>query len=295
MKLTEYSRQGRLMAARLLKALVFSTLSWVLPLAALAGPYPPAAGEPGSTAVAANDVAIVGWADGFENYLAGSNVSPEFQTPAKALGVAGSSDGAGPDYNFDIVSLGRGGSITLTFTVPIGNGVGHDLCVFENSFSGTFLELAWVEVSSDGVNFARFDGASFTQNPVSAFGAVDPTDINGFAGKYAGGFCTPFDLSDLGAPAGVDLNRISHVRIIDIIGDGSVSDNLAPPFGPNPVYDPYPTDISAGFDLDAVAIFYFADAVTEANVPIPGPWLAVLAIVFLGVSLRGRRAQAASI
>jgi hypothetical protein len=59
--------------------------------------------------------------------------------------------------NLDIVSLGDSGVATLTFSSPIANGLGPDFVVFENGFldpandSFAFLELAFVEVSSDGV------------------------------------------------------------------------------------------------------------------------------------------------
>ena len=55
---------------------------------------------------------------------------------------------------------------TVTFASPIYNGEGPDFAVFENGFdiddeydpTGVlhFLELAFVEVSSDGENFFRF-------------------------------------------------------------------------------------------------------------------------------------------
>ena len=45
----------------------------------------------------------------------------------------------------------------------------------------------------------------------------------------------------------VDLNFIYYVKIIDIIGDHSALDSLG-----RPIADPYPTQFSAGFDLDAV-------------------------------------------
>jgi hypothetical protein len=205
-------------------------------LPAMAGPYPPAAGEPGSTAVHMDDPAFVDWATGWEDYEPGSEVDATFQTPEQAVGrAAGNSS--------DVVSLGRGGEITLTFDMPIQNGKGWDFAVFENSFSDTFLELAYVEVSTDGTNFFRFDNDSLTPTPVSGFGAVDPTNIDGFAGKYRQGYGTPFDLEDVG------LDEATHVRLIDIVGDGSDEDTDG-----DIVYDPYPTVGSAGFDLDAVGV-----------------------------------------
>ena len=198
-----------------------------------------------------------GWADGFENYLPGPNVDAVFMTPNLALGPA-------TGVATDIVSLGDSGSITLTFGSSIFNGPGADFAVFENSFSDTFLELAWVEVSSDGTNFFRFPGLSFTPNPVSSFGTMDPTNIDGLAGKYRGGFGTPFDLDLLSAAPGLNVNDVRFVRIVDIVGDGTVFDNYPAQLGgPHPIYDPFPTVLGGGFDLDAIGVIH---AVPEPTV-----------------------------
>ena len=112
----------------------------------------------------------------------------DFADPAKTLGeVTGS--------NFDIASLGdmdateianwqsdpdtyKGpGEITLNFDTTIYNGDGCDFAVFENSFgsaSGVFAELGYVEVSTDGDNFARFDSISLTEGLVGGYGTIDP-------------------------------------------------------------------------------------------------------------------------
>jgi len=228
--------------------MLFPLLCWLsLSVPAIAGPYAPAAGQPGSTAVHMDDPAFVGWATGYRDYIAGGNVDTTWQTPEKALGKA-----VGGSY--DVVSLGRGGQITLTFNPPIEDGEGWDFAVFENSFSDTFLELAYVEVSTNGQDFVRFDSISLTPNPVGGFGNVDPTDIDGLAGKYRQGYGMPFDLQDLAGKtevlAGdVDLARIGYVKIIDIVGDGTHSDSRA-----HVIYDPYPTVNSAGFDLDAIGV-----------------------------------------
>ena len=144
----------------------------------------------------------------------------------------------------------------MTFDPPLSNGSGWDFAIFENSFSDTFLELAYVEVSSDGVHFVRFDNDSLTAGPVGGFGATDPTNIDGFGGKYRQGFGTPFDLADLSTKDDVldglvKLNEIAYVRIVDIIGDGTFFDTSG-----DVVWDPYPTAQSAGFDLDAVGVRY---------------------------------------
>ena len=208
-----------------------------------AGIYAPAAGQEGSTAIHMDDEAFVAWATGYQDYIVGANVSASWQTPEKALGKAVGS-------SYDIVCLGAGGSIVLTFDNAIYDGSGSDFAVFENSFSDQFLELAYVEVSSDGVNYFRFDNDSQTESTVGGFGSVDPTDIDGLAGKYRQGYGTPFDLSDLSYDAELlDIDNILYVRIIDIIGDGTYYDTSG-----DVIYDPYPTSGSAGFDLDAIGV-----------------------------------------
>ncbi len=214
----------------------------------LAGPYAPAAGNLGTTAVDYRDAGIEGWASEVVQYLPGTNVSAAFQNTAQAIGSAGSSVTA-------TVSLGRGGSITLGFEHPIRDGLGFDFAVFENAVSDTFLELAKVEVSSDGVNFFPFASDSLTSAPVDAFGALDTTQVDGLAGKYRAGFGTPFDLASLrGISPDLNVNRITQVRLIDVIGDGSALDSQG-----DVIYDPYPTVDSAGFDLDGVAVMNSLD------------------------------------
>lgn len=209
--------------------------------------FAPPAGREGSTAISMDDPAFVGWATGYENYEPGVHLDAAWQTPEQAVGKA-----SGTSYN--VVSLGRGGRVTLTFDPPIQDGEGWDFAVFENAFNGYHLELAYVEVSGNGIDFVRFDSISLTPGPVSGYGSVDATLIDGLAGKYRQGFGTPFDLSGLEhkpeVQAGlVDLTRITHIRIIDIVGDGSYLDSRG-----NPIYDPYPTFDSAGFDLDAIGV-----------------------------------------
>jgi hypothetical protein len=234
-------------------------------------PYPAAAGQTNSSAMSLSDAAFTAWADGYTDVQYGSNVSESWQTPVNALGAAtgGSSD---------IVCLGRGGQITLTFSGGIKNGDGADFAVFENGYSDSFLELAFVEVSSDGIHFVRFPNYSLNASAIGGFGAVDTTKVYGLAGKYRAGYGTPFDLDDLllayeaqlegntdfsetfaeqltnGVPL-LDLEHITCVRMVDIIGDGSQAYDCR---GWS-IYDPYPTTGSAGFDLDAVGVIHPAD------------------------------------
>jgi hypothetical protein len=218
----------------------------------LTGPYAPAAEQPGSTAIYMDDDLFVQWADDWQNYQVGDGVDEVFQTPEKALGEA-IGDTA------DIVSLGRGGEITLTFDRPIRNGPGWDFAVFENAFSDTFLELGFVEVSSDGVNFFQFPNDSQTPGQVDAFGSVDPTEVTGFAGKYRLGYGTPFDLEELaGDSPGLNVDYVTHVKIVDITGDGSFHDTSG-----TPIYDPYPTVSSAGVDLEAIGVIHAVDYSTS--------------------------------
>ena len=218
----------------------------------LAGPYAPAADEVGSAAISKDDARLVGWASEVVGYSPGSNLDAEFQTPQQSLGPA--------EGEFDkVVSLGRGGQITLAFDEPIRNGLGADFAVFENAFNDTFLELAFVEVSSDGTHFFRFPNDSLTPSPVEQFGAVDPTEVDQLAGKYRLGFGTPFDLEQLvSAGPQLDLTRVTQVRLVDIVGDGSLTDSSG-----DPIYDPFPTVGSAGFDLDAVGVIHAAESVVE--------------------------------
>ena len=242
--------------------------------AALAGPYAPAAGQPGSTAIYKDDPAFIAWATGWVNYNPGTNVDEQWQTPEKALGKA-------EGTSYDVVSLGRGGEITMTFDVPIANGEGWDFAVFENSFNDTFLELGYVEVSSDGVHFFRFDNDSLTPSPVGGFGSVDPTNVDGLAGKYRQGYGTPFDLAELADVSPMlDINNVGYVKILDIVGDGTYYDTSG-----DVIYDPYPTSWSAGFDLDAIGVIHTA----AAAVPIPGAvWLLGSGLMAL-LSIRRRQ------
>ncbi len=211
--------------------------------------YPPPAGQDGSEAIAKDDPKIQSWATGVAQVHFGEEVDEEWQNTDMALGPAeGLSTG--------VLCLGRGGSVVLEFDPPIADAPGKDFAVFENGINDTFLELASVEVSSDGKNFVPFARAYLGDSPIDSYGKVDTTLVGGFAGKYRQGFGTPFDLSLLSqAPevisGRVSLDSIRYVRIIDVVGDGSQTDS----FG-NPVFDPYPTKGSAGFDLDAVAVLH---------------------------------------
>lgn len=151
------------------------------------------------------------------------------------------------------------GEITLYFAEPIRNLRGADFVIYENGNglgTGINAELAFVEVSSDGVNFIRFPSISETPAPISTYGSLDPTNVHNLAGKhtnaYGRSWGTPFNLNDLILEPAVlnetvDLDNIHYIRVVDIPGNGSFTDGQG-----NPIYDPWHTNGSGGFDLEAV-------------------------------------------
>src|SRR5262249_28253579 len=136
----------------------------------------------------------------------------------------GTPDGDVFDSSTHVVSLGDGGSITLTFATPIANGAGADFAVFENGFpfnGGIYGELGFVEVSSDGVHFFRFPSISRTATTTESgtFDVIDPTLIHNLAGQFPALQGTPFDLQDLaGVSPNLNINAVKYVRVVDAVG-----------------------------------------------------------------------------
>jgi len=236
-----------------------------------------------------------GWATEVVSYEPAPGLAGQWTDPSTALGPATGS-------NIDIVSLGHlnqqqisqgaaPGQITLSFAEPIRQGAGYDFVVFENGFVSNinteagslagqmFAELAFVEVSSNGVDFVRFPSVSLTPEPVGRYGTIEISNVYNLAGKHpnAGGICTgtPFDLKEIaGDPdvvsALVDINDIRYLRIVDVPGSGDFYDDavLHIDAGTWPVWDFYADnhpiydawdastapDPSGGFDLEAVGV-----------------------------------------
>lgn len=196
--------------------------------------------------------------------------------------VLGGPRGGGPTTgSLDVLTLGVRGAVTLGFNVNgrarrIVNQPGPDFIVFENAFFiggnplSSFSELAFVEVSTDGITFARFPNHATNAGPVGPGSGIDPTQVSGLAGVHAvlanidsnttdpfdpaaaGG--DTFDLSDLAAApivlnGQVRLSDIRYVRIVDILGDGTISDSLG-----NPIYDP--SGLNNSCDIDAVSVIH---------------------------------------
>ena len=249
-----------------------------------------------------------------------------FGDVGQALGApsgSGGSAGAGGEGSTAVYNLGVGGSLTLGFDGPssiggagagatptprgIADGDGADFIVFENAFRAdddpatTFAELVFVEVSSNGTDFARFRVLSATEEGVGAFGTIDAAAVSGFAGvtpvyanpaendvnpfdpAAAGG--DAFDLADLSgdplvAAGKLDLDAVRFVRLVDVIGDGRHLDAEG-----RPIYDP--TGLSnGGADIDALSVIH--------GVTVPEPATSA-SVILGGVTLllkrpRGRRA-----
>lgn len=220
------------------------------------GPFTGIVGTAGCEAIAANNSAILGWATGCTLELGKQNISVD---TSHLVSYGTAQDAIGPcsmNNNLSVVSLGDGGSATLTFAHPIKNGEGPDFAVYENGFDDYFLELAFVEVSSDGQRFVRFPATSLTQTVRQLSGNVDATYINNLAGKYRSGYGTPFDLAELADSTGIDINNITHVRVVDVVGSINPLYATYDAYG-HMVNDPFPTNsYSSGFDLDGVAVLH---------------------------------------
>ncbi len=216
--------------------------------------YAPPVGCFGTTAIHKDNSCFKSWA----SYCKVQRGPVDISDNPDSLASYGNDEAACGAPDNMVVSLGDGGIATLRFNPPISNGQGFDFAIFENSFNDNFLELAFVEVSSDSVNYHRFHAVSLTQtsNQIGAFDTLDTRKLNNLAGKYRGGYGTPFDLEELRGACGININSISYMRIIDVVG------SINPPYGTkdsqgNYINDPWPTSFnSSGFDLDAVGVIY---------------------------------------
>lgn len=171
--------------------------------------------------------------------------------------VEGPPVGGGTDHgSTDVVSLGSGGSIIVSFEPnAIVDGPGVDFVVFENPFwiggnaSDVYAEPGQVSVSDDGTTWHTFpcvpaldphaaDGTGTAPPYGSCAGwhAVYTTPQNGISPvdpSVAGG--DAFDLADLG------VTHARYVRIADRTSESCPEAGAQKP-------------TTNGFDLDAVAI-----------------------------------------
>lgn len=157
--------------------------------------------------------------------------------------VLGPPEGGGASQgSLDVVSLGSGGSIVLSFEAnPIVDGDGPDFLVFENAFNlgddpqAPFAELGEVSVSDNGIEWRTFACTS-TRFPYGDCAGWHPvysassTGISALDPANAGG--DPFDLRVLG------VARAKYVRIRDLGRQPCPANS---------------TQITNGFDLDGIA------------------------------------------
>ena len=234
--------------------------------------YAPQAGLPGSDAIPATSNRFVNWA-------ANCTIKRGLMNIADAsLGYASAGDSTAALGAADngIVSLGDSGVAVVTFAKPIYDGPGADFAVFENGFINTandsesYMELAFVEVTSDGINYFRFPASSNTQINVQTGNGnyLNACNINNLAGKYIAMYGTPFDLQELVGTAGLDINHVTHIRIVDVVG--SIFANASHDFTGRAINDPYPTPFpSGGFDLDAVGVIHNIETSVRSVTAVP--------------------------
>ena len=219
------------------------------------GPYAPAADSIGTTAIHKDSSIFINWASSSIVERGWQNITDTTLGRTTAGDNFSATDKSGIN---GVVSLGDSGSIILTFSSPIINGTGHDFAVFENGFNNTFLELAFVEVSSDGTNFFRFESVSLSQinTQINNNGIVNTTEVKNLAGKYKAQYGTPFDLEEMIGITGLDVNNITHIKLIDVIGSINEPHNSSDSQG-NIINDPFPTPFpTGGFDLDAIGVIH---------------------------------------
>ena len=107
-----------------------------------------------------------------------------------------------------------------------------------------------------GADFVQFDATARAVETVPTYGEVRTVDYSQLAGAYSARYGVGFELAvlrqhPLVRSGTLDLSAITHVRVTDVVGDGSELDHAG-----RPIHDPTPTFDSAGFDLDAVGALH---------------------------------------
>jgi hypothetical protein len=155
------------------------------------------------------------------------------------------------------------------------DGQGTNLVAVARGDNFVWSKPAFVDVSSDATNWARFPVTYWNTDVLFQASVPDTPDhwlsqdvtmIDGLAGKYVLQYGTPFSLSTLtNAPqviSGlVNLDNIRYIRLTDVIGDGSTMDQYGNVIR-SPYYDgtqvptlvPAPDSSTDGFCLRGVAI-----------------------------------------
>ena len=267
-----------------------------LSLDTIAGPFE-------NVGVSKDDPAITHWAASVASYDPAPCLAAIFANPLGALGPSNGSVASLGDLNAQQINeQAPPGKITLAFAAPIMNGPGWDLLVFENAGAlfpppFFFAELAYVEASTNGVDFSRFPSISLNVEPGQgisgeteinptfgrAFAGINTTNVKNLAGIHPSGLGASFDFDDLlSAPlvqSGiVNLNDIRFVRLVDIPGNGAFLDSQG-----RPILDAWQTSGSGGLDLDAVGARYI--------VPEPGTQRLVAAAITALAAVLVRRSR----
>ena len=248
-----------------MKKILFLVLSCLT--GGLSAQFAPAAPHPDSEAILKDDARILSWATSAHSVRGFINIQDTTRTftfqdktsnratfGADSL-VLGKKFGPG-----DLLCLGDSGYVTLGFEKAIANGAGPDFAVFENGFklgsdTSYYLELAFVEVSSDGLNFFRFPSISLTQteNQISDADGLNPSKLHNLAGKLPFRQGVAFDLDEIQDDPKLDKNNVQFVRVVDAIG--AINNKSSVDAEGNVVNDPFPTPYhTGGFDLMAVAV-----------------------------------------
>ncbi len=179
-------------------------------------------------------------ADGVHSYGVGQDGGFNADLlPQIVLGVPwGEGELAG---SLDVVTLGHGGSITLSFDDnEIVDGPGVDFRVFENAFrpngASVFVEAATVWASRDGVDFVPFQYAALGFAGLAGVTPVYAHPSNGIDPRSAEAGGDGFDLADVG---------LSSARFIRIEDGGDMIPDPGNRF-------PIKGFGQSGFDLDAI-------------------------------------------
>ena len=267
-----------------------------------AGPFP-AFDEHGILAESVAD-----WADDLVDYAPAPGVvdTPGWEggdpipndDPLRALGP---SDGATVSLgDLDAVQQESGvaaGEITVAFDRPLFDGPGPDLAVFENAgafFGGPFVfaELGFVEVSSNGRDFARFEAISLNEPPLVnpefdpelpesipdntpflavpheretlaldalfgfSFAGLNTTNVFQLAGTHPAGIGTPFDLATLADHALVASGQLDLDAVRYVRIEDIPGNGSVVDSQQHPIYDGWLTTVSGGIDIDAVGAIH---------------------------------------
>lgn len=202
---------------------------------------------------------------------------------------------------YGFIGVDAPGSVTFYYDSGIYNGPGADLAVRENgsgSAAGFFAEFAFVEVSSNGTDFARFPSISLNAAPTSTIGQFqyyDMTNVYNLAGKHASNLATPFDFQDLLNDAmvvsgTVDLSAITYIRLVDVVGNPASSGPVgALDSQGNRILDNWTTYDSSGFDVVISGGLPQAVGILNGIVAIPEP--ALIGLLVFGVMPLLRRTR----